>query len=179
MGSAGHQPRFKSLSNKLAPRRVCCTCVSRGFRRDVACIPPALGIPEGVPLVSIPSGPSPCVIEKAPFRCSVDERGDARVKVMHKGEERAVGGEVLCKYLFEHLKDIAEAFAGEPVGRCVLSVPAGFTRDQREALKAAGKQAGMPFSLVLSDPVATAIAYGLDRSDAEMSETSRDPDNAK
>lgn len=99
--------------------------------------------------------------------------------VTHKGEERTVGVESLCKYLFEHLKDVAEAFAGEPVGRCVLSVPVSFTQEQRETLKAVGKQAGLPFSIVLSDPVATAIAYGLDRPDAEMEETGRDGGAAK
>lgn len=99
--------------------------------------------------------------------------------VSHKGEERSVGPESLCKYLFEHLKDFAEAFAGEPVGRCVLSVPASFTKQQREALKVVGKQAGLPFSLVLSDPVATAIAYGLDKPDAEMEETGGDAPSRK
>lgn len=108
------------------------------------------------------------------MECSVDERGEARVTVMHKGEERAVAAETLSRYLFEHLKDIAEAFAGETVGRCVLSVPPGFGKEQREKLKAVGKQAGLPFSLVLSDPVATAIAYGLDRSDVEMRESHRE-----
>lgn len=91
---------------------------------------------------------------------------------MHKGEERSVAAETLCGYLFEHLKDIAEAFAGEAVGRCVLSVPASFTRGQREALRDIGKRAGLPFSLAISDPVAAAIAYGLDRPDAEMDGTS-------
>ena len=104
----------------------------------------------------------------------MDTNGEARVTVKHKGEDRVVAAETLCGYLFEHLKDIAEAFAGEPVGRCVLSVPAGFTTEQREALRAVGKQAGLPFSLVVSDSVATAIAYGLDRPDGEMGGTSRD-----
>lgn len=112
--------------------------------------------------------------ESGPVRCSVDERGEARVTVKHKGDDRSIAAETLCGYLFGHLKDIAEAFAGEPVGRCVLSVPPGFAKEQRDALKAVGKQAGLPFSLVLSDPVATAIAYGLDRPDAEMGGSSRE-----
>eukprot|EP00903_Cladosiphon_okamuranus_P007265 g7044.t1 len=114
------------------------------------------------------------MLESSPFRCSVDANGEARVTVKHKGEEKNVGAETLCRHLFEHLKDIAEAFAGEPVGRCVISVPAGFTAKQREALRAVGKQAGLPFSLVLSDSVAAAIAYGMDRPDSEMAGTSRD-----
>lgn len=123
---------------------------------------------------SYPSASSPLHPDSSPVRCSVDANGEARVTVKHKGDDRTVAAETLCRYLFEHLKDIAEAFAGEPVGRCVLSVPAGFTLAQREALRAVGKQAGLPFSLVLSDPVAAAIAYGLDRPDGEMDGTSRD-----
>ncbi|CAM9895072.1 unnamed protein product [Ectocarpus sp. 12 AP-2014] len=114
------------------------------------------------------------MLESSPFRCSVDSKGEARVTVKHKGEEKVVGAETLCRYLFEHLKDIAEAFAGEPVGRCVISVPTGFSPEQREALRTVGKQAGLPFSLVVSDSVAAAIAYGLDRPDHEMVLTSRD-----
>ncbi len=117
--------------------------------------------------------------ESSPFRCSVDANGEARVTVKHKGEDKVVGAETLCRHLFEHLKDIAEAFAGEPVGRCVISVPAGFTAEQREALRAVGKQAGLPFSLVLSDSVSAAIAYGLDRTDGEMAATSRDGGGSK
>lgn len=109
----------------------------------------------------------------------MDTNGEARVTVKHKGEDKIVGAETLCRHLFEHLKDIAEAFAGEPVGRCVISVPAGFTAKQREALRAVGKQAGLPFSLVLSDSVAAAIAYGLDRPDSEMYGTSRDGGDSK
>lgn len=99
--------------------------------------------------------------------------------MQHKGEERIIAAETLCGYLFEHLKDIAEAFAGEPVGRCVLSVPVGFTAEQRDALRAVGKQAGLPFSLVVSDSVACAIAYGLDRPDGETDGTSRDGEDCK
>ena len=42
-----------------------------------------------------------------------------------------------------------------------------------------GKQAGLPFSLVVSDSVAAAIAYGLDRPNNEMDGTSRDGGNSK
>lgn len=58
-------------------------------------------------------------------------------------------------------------------------MPAGFTPKQREALRAVGKQAGLPFSLVLSDSVAAAIAYGLDRPDSEIEGTSRTGGDSK
>lgn len=134
-------------------------------------IPPSS---SSAPPPLLPSSPPSTSQESSAVRCSVDSNGEARVTVKHKGEDRVVAAETLCGYLFEHLKDIAQAFAGEPVGRCVLSVPAGFTTEQREALRAVGKQAGLPFSLVVSDSVATAIAYGLDRPNGEMGGTSRD-----
>jgi heat shock 70kDa protein 1/2/6/8 len=103
------------------------------------------------------------LLSSAPFDCSVDASGAARVAVTHKGEERSISADALCVHLFEHLKSIAEQFSGETVGKCVLSVPADFTAAQKDALRACGQAAGLPFSLVVSDPIATAVAYGLDR----------------
>ncbi|KAG5192006.1 heat shock protein 70 [Tribonema minus] len=117
------------------------------------------------------------LLASAPFKCVQDASGAARVEVTHKGEDRSIGPETLCSHLFEHLKSIAEQFSGESVGKCVLSVPADFTQQQRDALQACGKAAGLPFSLI-SDPVATAMAYGLDRTDAEISSSGRDEAHA-
>ncbi|CAM9924168.1 unnamed protein product [Discosporangium mesarthrocarpum] len=120
------------------------------------------------------------MLDSAPFKCKFDgKNGAARVTVAHKGEDLTVGAETLCGHLFSHLRTIAEAFAGETIGKCVLSVPAGFTEEQREVLKSVGKQAGLPFSLVISDPVAAAVAYGLDRPDEEMGGSSREGEESK
>ncbi|CAN0005826.1 unnamed protein product [Choristocarpus tenellus] len=119
------------------------------------------------------------MLESAPFKCKVDSKGAARVTVTHKGEELTVGAETLCGHLFTELRSIAEAFAGESIGKCVLSVPGGFTAEQRDTLRIVGKQAGLPFSLVISDPIAAAVAYGLDRPDEEMGGSRRDGGRSK
>jgi heat shock 70kDa protein 1/2/6/8 len=62
------------------------------------------------------------------------------------------------------MKEIAEAFLGEPVNHAVVTVPAYFNDAQRQATKDAGAIAGLTVERVLNEPTAAAIAYGLDRS---------------
>jgi hypothetical protein len=68
-----------------------------------------------------------------------------------------VSGQVLAKLL-----EAAEAFSGRPVGKAVISVPAYFTDSQREATVTAGRIAGLETVRIIREPVAAALAYGLD-----------------
>jgi molecular chaperone DnaK len=68
-----------------------------------------------------------------------------------------VSGQVLAKLL-----EAAEAFSGRPVGKAVISVPAYFTDSQREATVTAGRIAGLDTVRIIREPVAAALAYGLD-----------------
>ena len=52
---------------------------------------------------------------------------------------------------------------GKTVDRAVITVPAYFNDSQRQATKDAGKIAGINVLRILSEPVAAAIAYGLDK----------------
>ena len=61
------------------------------------------------------------------------------------------------------MKEVAEAFLGEPVNRAVVTVPAYFNDAQRQATKDAGEIAGLLVERVLNEPTAAAIAYGMDR----------------
>lgn len=61
------------------------------------------------------------------------------------------------------MKNVAEAFLGEPVQHAVVTVPAYFNDAQRQATKDAGAIAGLIVERVLNEPTAAAIAYGLDR----------------
>ena len=60
------------------------------------------------------------------------------------------------------LLEAAEAFSGRPVGKAVISVPAYFTDSQREATVTAGRIAGLETVRIIREPVAAALAYGLD-----------------
>jgi molecular chaperone DnaK len=65
------------------------------------------------------------------------------------------------------MREIAEAFLSEPVTEAVVTVPAYFDDAQRQATKDAGKIAGLDVKRIINEPTAAALAYGLEKKDAE------------
>jgi molecular chaperone DnaK len=65
--------------------------------------------------------------------------------------------------ILQKVKRDAEAFLGEEVTEAVITVPAYFDDDQRQATKDAGKIAGLDVKRIVNEPTAAALAYGLDR----------------
>ena len=65
--------------------------------------------------------------------------------------------------ILQKLKADAEAYLGETVDRRVITVPAYFNDDQRQATKDAGKIAGLEVKRIINEPTAAALAYGLDK----------------
>ena len=61
------------------------------------------------------------------------------------------------------LKADAEAYLGETVDGAVITVPAYFNDDQRQATKDAGKIAGLDVKRIINEPTAASLAYGLDK----------------
>src|SRR2546428_13536615 len=61
------------------------------------------------------------------------------------------------------IKTDAEAFLGQPVNQAVITVPAYFKDNQRQATKDAGKIAGLEVLRLVNEPTAAALAYGLDQ----------------
>ncbi|MFQ5513373.1 MAG: molecular chaperone DnaK [Myxococcota bacterium] len=65
--------------------------------------------------------------------------------------------------ILKEMKEIAEAELGEPVSRAVITVPAYFNDNQRQATKDAGRIAGLEVLRILNEPTAAALAYGYGR----------------
>ena len=65
--------------------------------------------------------------------------------------------------ILRKIKTDAEAFLGEPVNQAVITVPAYFNDNQRQATKDAGKIAGLEVLRLVNEPTAAALAYGLDK----------------
>ncbi|MDP1830059.1 MAG: Hsp70 family protein [Archangium sp.] len=71
-------------------------------------------------------------------------------------------------FVLKRLRDDAERALGEPVKEAVVTVPAYFTDAQRQATRDAGELAGLVVERIINEPTAAALAYGLDRLDAEQ-----------
>ena len=65
--------------------------------------------------------------------------------------------------ILRKIKTDAEAFLSEPVNQAVITVPAYFNDNQRQATKDAGKIAGLEVLRLVNEPTAAALAYGLDK----------------
>ncbi len=94
-----------------------------------------------------------------PFKVVRGPNGDARVSA---GGNEYSPPEISAMIL-QKLKADAEAFLGETVESAVVTVPAYFNDDQRQATKDAGKVAGLDVKRIINEPTAAALAYGLDK----------------
>ncbi len=82
-----------------------------------------------------------------------------RVKI--RGKEYTP--EQVSAFILQKIKKDAEEYLGEKVDEAVITVPAYFNDDQRQATKDAGKIAGFNVRRILNEPTAAALAYGLDK----------------
>ncbi len=69
----------------------------------------------------------------------------------------------LSAFVLQKIKKDAEAFLGEKVEKAVITVPAYFDDNQRQATKDAGKIAGLEVIRIINEPTAACLAYGLDK----------------
>src|SRR2546426_7252333 len=94
-----------------------------------------------------------------PFKVVSGPNGDARVEA---GGKQFSPPEISAMIL-QKLKADAEAYLGETVDSAVITVPAYFNDDQRQATKDAGKVAGFDVKRIINEPTAASLAYGLDK----------------
>ncbi len=94
-----------------------------------------------------------------PYKVVSGKNGDARVEA--NGEQYSPPE--ISAMILQKLKADAEAYLGEPVDSAVITVPAYFNDDQRQATKDAGKVAGLEVKRIINEPTAASLAYGLDK----------------
>lgn len=87
---------------------------------------------------------------------------------MGSGEKTTIRGksyspEQISAFILQKIKKDAEDFLGEKVTDAVITVPAYFNDDQRQATKNAGKIAGLNVKRIINEPTAASLAYGLDK----------------
>ena len=69
----------------------------------------------------------------------------------------------ISSFVLSQVKTIAEQFLGGKVEAAVISVPAYYNDNQRNAVKEAGKLAGFDVKRIVNEPTAAALAYGFNR----------------
>ncbi|MEM4260169.1 MAG: molecular chaperone DnaK [Candidatus Woesearchaeota archaeon] len=74
----------------------------------------------------------------------------------------------ISAYLLQKIKKDAEAFIGEKIEKAVITVPAYFDDNQRQATKDAGAIAGLEVIRIINEPTAASLAYGLDKGAKEQ-----------
>jgi len=74
----------------------------------------------------------------------------------------------ISSFILQKIKKDAEAFIGEPVQKAVITVPAYFDDNQRQATKDAGTIAGLDVVRIINEPTAASLAYGLDKTKEDM-----------
>ncbi|RKX23858.1 MAG: molecular chaperone DnaK [Candidatus Zixiibacteriota bacterium] len=74
----------------------------------------------------------------------------------------------LSAFLLQKIKRDAEAFLGEEIKEAVITVPAYFNDNQRQATKDAGEIAGLKVLRIINEPTAACLAYGLDKEQKEQ-----------
>ncbi|OWB86005.1 hypothetical protein B5S33_g4683 [[Candida] boidinii] len=103
-------------------------------------------------------------IKQVPYKIVKHTNGDAWVEA--RGEKYSpaqIGGFVLNK-----MKETAEAYLGKTIKDAVVTVPAYFNDSQRQATKDAGAIVGLNVARVVNEPTAAALAYGLEKNDANV-----------
>jgi len=94
-----------------------------------------------------------------PYKVVSGPNGDARVEARGK----QYNPPEISAMILQKLRADAEAYLGETVDSAVITVPAYFNDDQRQATKDAGKVAGLDVKRIINEPTAASLAYGLDK----------------
>ncbi len=94
-----------------------------------------------------------------PYKVVPGPNGDVRIEV----DGKQYSPPEISAMILQKLRSDAEAKLGDAVDSAVITVPAYFNDDQRQATKDAGKIAGLDVKRIINEPTAAALAYGLDK----------------
>lgn len=76
--------------------------------------------------------------------------------------------EEISAMILQKLKSDAEKYLGESVTEAVITVPAYFTNEQRQATKDAGRIAGLDVKRIINEPTAAALSYGMEKENDDI-----------
>jgi len=96
-----------------------------------------------------------------PFSVVAGANNKPMVQVTVAGQTKLYAAEEISAMVLTKMKQISEEYLGETVEHAVITVPAYFNDQQRQATKDAGRIAGLNVLRIINEPTAAAISYGL------------------
>ena len=103
-------------------------------------------------------------IARAPYSIVRGDNNTPRVDI----DGRQYTPQEISAIILQKMKKTAEDYLGQEVTEAVITVPAYISDSQRQATKEAGEIAGLKVRRIINEPTAAALAYGLDKKDADM-----------
>ncbi|MEF8889418.1 MAG: Hsp70 family protein, partial [Desulfohalobiaceae bacterium] len=97
--------------------------------------------------------------DRSSYNIVAGSKNDAYVQV----EDKHYSPPEISAMILQKLKKDAEEYLGETVNEAVITVPAYFNDNQRQATKDAGRIAGLEVKRIINEPTAASLAYGLDK----------------
>ena len=113
--------------------------------------------------------------ESARRQAVTNPEGTIREAKRHMGTDRKITlhgkdytPQQISSFILQKILRDTETFMGEKVTKAVITVPAHFNDNQRQATIDAGEIAGLKVTRIVNEPTAAALAYGLDKTDQDM-----------
>ena len=103
-------------------------------------------------------------VNRVPYKVIRGENNTPRVDISGK----LYTPQEISAMILKKMKKTAEEYLRQEVTEAVITVPAYFSDSQRQATKEAGRIAGLDVKLIINEPTAAALAYGLDKKDKDM-----------
>ena len=101
---------------------------------------------------------------RVPYNVVKGENNTPRVDI----DGKLYSPQEISAMILQKMKKTAEDYLGTTVSEAVITVPAYFSDSQRQATKEAGQIAGLDVKLIINEPTAAALAYGLEKKDKDM-----------
>ncbi len=98
-------------------------------------------------------------IARVPYKIVKGDNNTPRVLI----DDRKYTPQEISAMILQKMKKTAEDYLGHEVTEAVITVPAYFNDAQRQATKEAGEIAGLKVKRIINEPIAAALAYGLDK----------------
>ena len=102
-----------------------------------------------------------------PFKVTSGTQDKPVIEVNYMKEVKQFSPEEISSMVLVKMKDIAEKYLGQKVENAVITVPAYFNNEQRQATKDAGAIAGLNVLRIINEPTAAILAYGLEKKSGE------------